>query len=170
VLLSKGGENLVNPGNNGHDSRAKSPGFIGKDKVAKRRAEIVADVLANPNKFPDVEELAAKYNVSVRTIRRDMQSDEIVLAVDQTVEESIDGLLIHKAWANIRKRIIEDEDVDLSVWLVNHRSKQANDDRLFEQFQQRLAREFAETMGQTPVDFDPNEFIGIKIKRPTSYC
>jgi len=153
--------------NNGHESKSGGAAFIGKDKVAKRRAKIVADILANPNKYPDVYALAKKYGVAVRTIRRDMQSDEIILAVDSTVEEKVDGELIHHAWQNIRREIITNSNVDLSVWLVNHRSKQASDDRLFERFQQRLAQELA-TTGSDVDDFDPNEYIGIKITRPLS--
>jgi len=158
---------MTETGDNGHDPNSEPSRFMGKDKVTKRRQEIVADILANPTSFPDVEELAAKHGVSVRTIRRDMQSDEIILAVDSTVEEKLDGELIHHAWANIRHDIIVNKNTDRSVWLVSHRSKQANDDRLFEQFQQRLAQEFAATSGLDPADFDPNEYIGIKIRRPS---
>lgn len=151
---------------NGQKTKPKKPEHIGKDKVKLRREQIVTDIIANPDGDIDMLALSVKYNVGVRTIRRDMASPEVVNAVDETNENNCDGLVMHHAWRNVRNRIIQNKDVDLSVWLIQHRAKQANVDRMFEKFQREFAQELAATIGMPLADFDAQEMVKFDVTKP----
>lgn len=159
---------MTKPGGNGSADGNGVPSFIGKDKVKNRRQLLAARILENPDGDLDVNKLASEFHVSRRTIQRDLESPEVVSAYDRTIEENIDVTLLQAAWGNIRRDIIEGKNTDRSVWLVEHRSKTAHTERMFEAFQTRLAQAMAESFDQPLSEIDFNEKVTVKTIPPST--
>ena len=160
-------EKLAIPDGNGSDSRPVTPTFIGSDKVKRRRETLATRILQDPDIQFNVNQLAAEFDVSRRTIQRDLASPEVVAAYDRVVEEFIDASLMQHAWHNIRTDIVQRKSVDRSIWLVEHRAKTAHQERMFEAFQQRLAQEMADSFNMPISSIDFNERIEVEIEPPS---
>jgi len=156
---------MTNPSGNGSGNGKANgrPHFVGKDKIDRRRALLVKYLLDHVGEVPSPEALAKEFHVGIHTMKRDLASSEVISAIDESIEKFVDVVTIKKAWDNINKAI-EGGNVDRSIWLIEHRSKQSRDDQVFGEYQRQLAKEFARAGSNG--ERDPNEEVEFDVTRP----
>jgi len=152
---------------NGERPSFKLPLFVGPRRMRDRRAYLVRLVEDAPGLALVPEDIARAMGVGVKTVCKDLESGEVRAAIERSLSNNVDKETLRAAWTNIRNHVVTRKNLKTSIWLVEHTTKLANVERMFEQFQRDFAIELAKTSGMEAADFDPNQYVETAFEQPT---